>query len=356
MKLSSSFGLSVAEYALYDGSHVSIEQFLGWFDVGRDDEGDALSACPLRVRAAIVYHFLWQNTLFSQDRAVAQLAFAHEAANSTATANFGVDTFRVLGEGGTTSTVRNIGVRSAGIGYVNKFLNALARHTFGRQLRGPNANKLDFNNPPAGVHRVGADPSGVIGGPVGGADHFAGQIAEVNHNYTDYLTKYYVRPKASLVRAFADAVRPLFYPRLHHGFHWLSQNPTALHTGIEFPKSRKQRSRIPIALHHAMEEVVQLSQLGTMVENLWWALHMDRGEAIGVEIANFKKAREEYAYGVLCKQANLPEALAQYDGFAEIGYLTPRVMPRRQVLDHGTICFPGMNGERVAEQQKQEAK
>lgn len=352
MKLHGTLSLSVAEYARHDGKPVTIEKFLEWFKIGTDNDGDALSACPTRVRAAIVYHFMWSTMLYSRERIITQMAFAHEAANSTSNSTFGVTEARAV-EGGYE---KDICVRSAGIGYVNKFLNALARFQNSRQLRGPNAGKVDFDHPPYGVERRGEVPSSVVSGPFYEADFVAGQVAEVGHNETHRLEKYYVRPKAALVREFAKCVRPLFFPRLHHGFDFLAQNPTILNTGIEYPKSRKQRSRIPIALHHFMEEVVQFDADGWMVRNIWNGVSGDCIRAINNEIDAYRKGREEYAYGVLCKQANLPEALAQYDHFAEIGYLTPRVVPRRQQLDHGTICFPGMNGERVVEQQKQETK
>jgi hypothetical protein len=353
IKLYGTLSLSEAEYALLHGKTVNIEEFLKYWDVGFDNEGDALSACPTRVRAAIVYHFLWATMLYSRDRIITQMAFAHEAANSTPNSTFSVSEARPI-EGG---YAKDICVRSAGKGYVNKFLNGLARFQNSRQLRGPNANKVDFDHPPYGIERSGDAPSSVVTGPFHEADYIAGQVAEVSHNNTYWLEKYYVRPKAALVREFAEIVRPLFYPRLHHGFTFLSQNPTILNTGIEYPKSRKQRSRIPISLHHAMEEIVQFGSDGWLQGGICRTLVNGGGlQAINKEIEAYRKAREDYAYGVLCKQANLPDALNQYDQFAEIGYLTPRVVARRQLLDHGMICFPGMNGERVAEQQPQETK
>ena len=353
IKLYGTLSLSEAEYALRDGKVATIEEFLNFWNAGVDSDGDALSACPTRVKAAIVYHFLWATTLYSQNRLLTQMAFAHEAANSTPNSTFSVSEGRPI-EGG---YAKDICVRSAGKGYVNKVLNGLARFQNSRQLRGPNANKVDFDHPPSGIARHGDVPHSVVTGPFHEADYIAGQVAEVSHSNTGWLEQYYVRPKAALVREFADLVRPLFYPRLHHGFTFLSQNPTILNTGIEYPKSRKQRSRIPISLHHAMEEIVQFARDGWMQWGIWTTLYNSGGCAvIQKEIEAYRRAREDYAYGVLCKQANLPEALAQYDQFAEIGYLTPRVVARRQMLDHGTICFPGMNGERVAEQQPQGAK
>jgi hypothetical protein len=353
MKMNGAFSFSEAEYDLMDGVTVEIEKFLAYWDVGVDNDGDALSSCPARVRAAIVYHFLWATMLYSRDRIVSQMAFAHESANSTSNSTFGVTDARMV-DG---RVVKDICVRSAGNGYVNKFLNGLARLQNSRQLRGRNAQNVDFDNPPYGIERCGDAPTSVVTGPFHEADFILGQVAEVSSSHMYRLEKYYVRPKAALVREFADLVRPLFFPRLHHGFTFLSQNPTILNTGIEYPKSRKMRSRIPIALHHAMEEIVQLGKNGWMQYNIWTTLVDDEGrQAIRKEVDAYRKAREEYAYGVICKQANLTDALTQYDQYAEIGYLTPRVGARWHPLDHGNICFPGMNGERVPKQQNQEAK
>jgi hypothetical protein len=353
MKMNGAFSFSEAEYDLMDGVTVEIEKFLAYWDVGVDNDGDALSSCPARVRAAIVYHFLWATMLYSRDRIVSQMAFAHESANSTSNSTFGVTDARMV-DG---RLVKDICVRSAGNGYVNKFLNGLARLQNSRQLRGRNAQNVDFDNPPYGIERCGDAPTSVVTGPFHEADFILGQVAEVSSSHMYRLEKYYVRPKAALVREFADLVRPLFFPRLHHGFTFLSQNPTILNTGIEYPKSRKMRSRIPIALHHAMEEIVQLGKNGWMQGHIWSMLmHGEGRQAIRKEVDAYRKAREEYAYGVICKQANLTDALTQYDQYAEIGYLTPRVGARWHPLDHGNICFPGMNGERVPKQQNQEAK
>jgi hypothetical protein len=353
IKLNAALSLSEAEYGWMNGGTVDIENFLDYWDVGVDNDGDALSACPARVRAAIVYHFMWATMLYSRDRIVSQMAFAHEAATSTANPTFSVSEARPI-EGG---FAKDICVRSAGKGYVNRFLNGLARLQNSRQLRGRNAQDVDFDNPPYGIERFGDAPTSVVTGPFSETDYIAGQVAEVSSSHMFRLEKYYVRPKAALVREFADLVRPLFFPRLHHGFTFLSQNPTILNTGVEYPKSRKMRSRIPIALHHAMEEIVQYGKDGWILGQIWSKLINSEGRhAIRQEVDAYRKAREEYAYGVICKQANLTDALTQYDQFAEIGYLTPRVVARRQSLDHGTICFPGMNGERVAEQQPKETK
>lgn len=352
-RMLSSYSLSEAQYALLHGKTATVEEFLNYWNVGFDNDGDALSACPTRVRAAIVYHYLWATMLYSRDRIITQMAFAHEAATSTPTATFGVD-YQKTADG---SSVKDICIRSAGNAYVSKFLNALARLQNSRQLRGGNASKVDFDHPPYGVERCGNPATSVVTGPIAEAEFIAGQVAEVQHHSTSWLEEYYVRPKAALVREFADIVRPLFYPRLHHGFTFLSEHPTILNTGVEYPKSRKVRSRIPIALHHAMEEIVQLGSGGRLQNGIWAMLYEPKGNAgIAAEVAAYRKHREEYAYGVICKQANLTDALTQYDQFAEIGYLTPRVVARRQLLDHGTICFPGMNGERVAEQQPKEKK
>lgn len=327
------------EYLLPTGK-VSKEpnELLDWYKLPTSggDNNDALNHCPGRVRAAIFYHYVWQVLMYSREKAVQQMVFANESACSYSS---GVLQYTHCGVSGSGSLQKGITVKAYGQSHTNRLLGSLGKLNNERQTRGMNVSKIDFSKPPVG--RIGYGDT--VSGYTSNMEYFPGIVGRVNSDRLDWLNKYYVRPKKQVVVKFFEAAKPLFYPYLHNGFEILPAD--SLCTEIVYPQSRKYRKRIPIALYHYMEEATLL-----LPHALWQAIHVaayNGRDKIKDEIDLYCKAREDYGYSVLCKQASLKQAMAEYDAFAEIGYLTPTVMPRRQTLSHGEIHFPGLTGERV---------
>lgn len=322
---------------------------------------NSLNCCPAPVRAAIAMHYMWDQLVRSNWRAVQLLAFAYVKAAHTpdpAIAAIGGWTHRPGTPLWSVGRIRP--ATNPQSAFSNRLLHALAVLEDQRSIRAVNADMIDYKECREG-ERCGNqnlhDSYRIAQDDVHG--YWCNIDEEKWHANHGHRLK---RAPHGLVVEFFRRVRPLFQPYLEEAFDHEYGNGQILnlHVRVQRPRSHVDRKLVTVGLLHVMEELVDVlpeavSHAAQLSYHKWWK------KDVALEIDRYRTAREEFALQSLASRNDLSASLQWYDANAEAAYLTPKILPRPVCQTHTgsgltVLAVPGLNRERVKVPQPATAK
>lgn len=168
-----------------------------------------------------------------------------------------------------------------------------------------------------------------------------------DHTYDTYNNNgELIRPKRQMLAEFYEAVRPMFQPYSSVGWDCKS-DMLVPRFEVRRARSKVTKQGLPIYLVQAMEVVAHV--LPTV-----WRVGQHHNTEAKAEIEYYKARRHDVAMRVLAARADIKSALAVFDRYSQLEYLTPNFMPR---IRDTTVCpgvmvrleTIGLNGKRVAD-------